>query len=65
MSIEVNGLPATHVWCQNCDQVTSARVEPLSELDTSKKYFGGDVICGRCALVITSLYRRAELPSGV
>lgn len=47
----------THFWCECCDAITPAILEPLEHEDTTGKFLGGDVVCADCHFVIATMYR--------
>ena len=50
----------THVYCPNCDAVQPALVEPLTDLDVTGRFRGGDISCAVCGFVVVTLYEPVE-----
>jgi hypothetical protein len=48
---------ATHVYCDACETIRPADQQPLDMMDQSGQFVGGDLLCGVCFNVITTVYR--------
>jgi hypothetical protein len=51
---------ATHVYCNACGEICPMIQEPLTMVDDSGKYQGGDLLCAVCAFVVATVYREAS-----
>ena len=51
---------ATHVYCHACGEIRPMIQEPLTVVDDSGKFQGGDLLCAVCAFVVATVYREID-----
>lgn len=50
----------THIYCDNCLEITPAIITNYSGMSVCDRFVGRDVVCGECSLVVSTEFIAIE-----